>query len=438
MLNPEFRRNLWLEMTQHRVIGMPLILGAMFLLTYLLNDREFGNEVAVLALSLCGLIVILWGASQAAESILSEVRSHTWENQRMSAMGAWDMAWGKLFGGTVYSWYGALICLAVYLISSDEVVVDTVKNMVLLVLCGLFSQTIALLISLQNLKKDRSITRSQATVYALFGLIAVMPFLQFGFEKEVMVEWYGFSMLNMDFTLTSLALFVVWALVGIYQSMRSELQMHNGLWVWTLFVIWLMVYLAGFMNDAEAMRLSVISSRLLVACLVALSLTYLMIFVESKDPVIFSRLRSMFEQGNWRQLNRNLPSWLTTLLIAFVVCAVLALTFPAEKGLESSLFFVAIYLFVLRDVCIILWINFGKQRKRADMTAILYLIVLYGLLPSIARAMDLGSAELLFFPQWGEDVLMGTLLVAGQFVLVLFLAKNRWQGNYGVTRAIHE
>ena len=438
MLNPEFRRNLWLEMSQYRVIGMPLVLGAMFLLTYLLSDRELGQEVAALALTLCGLIVILWGASQAAESILSEVRSHTWENQRMSAMSAWDMTWGKLFGGTIYSWYGAVICLAAYLASSQENPVLTVKTMLLLVLCGLFSQMLALVASLQTLKKDRSIARSQATVYALFGLMSVMPLLQLGFTRHGLVEWYGISLSNMDFSLASLSLFVAWALTGIYHSMRSELQMHNGVWVWALFVLWLMSYLAGFMGDVVPMKWSVNSSRLLVACMVVLSLTYLMIFVESKDPVVFSRLKMMFEQGEWVQINRNLPCWLTTALMAFVVCALLTLTFPVEKGLKSSLFFMAIYLFVLRDLCIILWINFSKERKRADMTAVLYLTILYGLLPSIANALGLDFLDMFFFPQWQENVLLGTVAGAVQFALVFWLAKRRWQSNYGTTRATHE
>ena len=58
--NPEFQRNLWLELTPHRLLGMPLVLGAIFLLVYLLSDRSFNNGgVAGMALTLGGLLAIL-------------------------------------------------------------------------------------------------------------------------------------------------------------------------------------------------------------------------------------------------------------------------------------------------------------------------------------------------------------------------------------------
>jgi hypothetical protein len=31
-INPEFRRNLWLELTPSRLVGMPLVLGVFFFL----------------------------------------------------------------------------------------------------------------------------------------------------------------------------------------------------------------------------------------------------------------------------------------------------------------------------------------------------------------------------------------------------------------------
>ena len=34
-------------------------------------------------------------------------------NQRMSGLGAWQMAWGKLLGGTVFVWYCAAFALLV-------------------------------------------------------------------------------------------------------------------------------------------------------------------------------------------------------------------------------------------------------------------------------------------------------------------------------------
>lgn len=438
MVNPEFRRNLWLEMTQHRVIGMPLVLGALFLLVYLLNGRSFGKEVAYIALVMGGLMAVMWGASQAAESMLSEVRSHTWENQRMTAMSAWEMAWGKLFGGTVYSWYGTLICVAVYFLSTEAALPDALRYVALLLLSGLFVQGMALLSTLQFLKKERSVGRSQGVLYAIIGLFVVSPYLQMSIEKGLSITWYGLSLSGITFALASLSAFVCWGVVGIYQSMRSELQMQNGIWLWVLFVAWLMAYLSGFPDHAMSGRWSETSSRLLVSSLVVMSLAYVMILVESKDPVLFSRLKRLLQQGDWKRLNRTMPCWMATLLMGLVVNSVLAGLFFIERNQQYGLFFIAIFLFVLRDICIVLWVNFSRQRKRADMTAILYLLVLYGLLPAITNALGFDGLRLLFYPQWGEDVYVGTLLALLQFAGVLWLVMRRWQANYGVAKAIHE
>lgn len=438
MLNPEFRRNLWLEMTRHRIIGMPLVLGAVFFLVWLLNGRALGEAAASLSLLICGFLVIVWGASLAAESMLAEVRGHTWENQRMTAMSGWQMTWGKLFGGTIYAWYGALLALTVYLLSAPQSPMLTMKHVALLLLAGIFSQAFALLSSMQILKKDRAIARSQATLYAVAGLLAALPMLQLGFAAEGTVQWYRFSVARIDFALVSLLLCAGWAVTGVYRTMRSELQISNGIGVWLLFVLFLMGYLAGFVPDIDLIHWRTTSARLLIAALAVLSLTYLMVLVESKDPVIFSRLRAAAAAGDWRLLNHNLPCWMATLAVALVVCVALALTFPVERGLQSSLFFIALFLFVLRDVAIVLWSNFSLRRKRADMTAILYLAVLYLLLPAIVDAMGWDSLNLLFYPQWRENVPVATALIAVQSTLFLGLAAWRWRRNYGKARVIHE
>lgn len=438
MINPEFRRNVWLEMTTHRVVGMPMVLGALFFLTWLVSGRQVTEAMASAAFFISGGLLLLWGASQAAESILSEVRGRTWENQRMSAMASWEMAWGKLLGGTVYAWYGAAICIPVYLIASPDEPLLRIKHVVLLLLCALFAQSMALLAGLQMLSKDRSVVRSQATLYALFGLIVSWPLLMMGLEGKEHVEWYGISLTSLDFALASGVFFGGWGMVGIYRLMRAELQVANGILVWVLFVCWLTGYLAGFMDEVVTLKWSVTSTRLLIASLVVLSLTYLMIFVESKDPVTFSRLKRALATGDWRRIDRNLPCWLATLAMALIVCVLLALTFPAERGLGSSLFFISLFLFALRDVAIVLWCNFSRQRKRSDMTAILYLVILYLLLPAITGAMGLDSLDVLFYPQWMDQVVAGALLAALQSGIFLWLAIRRWRQNYGVTRIIHE
>jgi len=109
--NPEFIRNLWLEFTLHRVLVMPAIVGILFLLMYLVNGQKLDSATAVSAAILFCSIIFIWGTRVASESVIQEINASTWDTQRMSAMGPWSMAWGKLFGSTVFVWYGGFICM---------------------------------------------------------------------------------------------------------------------------------------------------------------------------------------------------------------------------------------------------------------------------------------------------------------------------------------
>ena len=110
-LNPEFRRNLWLELTPQRLILMPIVLGLIFAIGAQF-DKHSDAAIALTANLVFGVLVVLWGCRRAAASVAGEVREGTWDWQRMSAITPWTMAWGKLLGSTAFVWYGGIICLA--------------------------------------------------------------------------------------------------------------------------------------------------------------------------------------------------------------------------------------------------------------------------------------------------------------------------------------
>ena len=69
-LNPEFQRQLQLEFSQARLIGVPLTLSLIFTLSYLSDDHHFAQDTARTAIGLFLLIVSFWGARQAVDSVL--------------------------------------------------------------------------------------------------------------------------------------------------------------------------------------------------------------------------------------------------------------------------------------------------------------------------------------------------------------------------------
>ena len=118
MMNPELRRNLWLEITAHRLLAMPAVLGLAFLVLAALDKPGAVENVSLLALTGFGLLAGLWGSRLAANSIIDEMIDKTWDWQRLSTLTPWTMTWGKLVGSTAFAWYGSLICLAVFLVTA--------------------------------------------------------------------------------------------------------------------------------------------------------------------------------------------------------------------------------------------------------------------------------------------------------------------------------
>jgi hypothetical protein len=432
--NPELRRNLWLELTPQRLLGMPLVLAAFFLLIYMLDDYTFGEGVANAALTLFCLLALLWGTRQAAETIVSEIRDHTWDSQRMSVVGPWAMTWGKLLGSTVYPWYGALICLLVYIAATPAAsATSLVKAVATLLAAGLFSQAIALLSSLQAIRKDRRYSRSQAAAFLVLGIGLGMPLVSTAFADAVPFTWYGMQLDARDFALASLLIFLFWALVAIARLLRAELQMRSYPHVWVLFVLFVMAYVGGFLPGEQA---SSISLWLWSAAAVAATLTYGMLFSERKDPVAFRRLLQAWQGGAWREVACHLPLWLTTLpLVAASVVALVVVDLAggaAELGDERlGIVVAAAFFFLLRDVGLLLHANLGANPRRADMVTVLYLTMLYGVVPGIFAMLDLDALTAFFWPRTDLSPLLVVIAPLAEALLVATLVVRRWRSHFG-------
>ena len=136
MSNPEFKRNLWLSFSTHRLIGMPSLLALTFLAIILADQQDqVADNLYTASISLFIFIVWLWGARNANATIVDELRDKTWDQQRMSALDPWTMTWGKLFGSTSFNWYGGLMCMAIIVTSGITAEKPDVIHM-LLTLCA--------------------------------------------------------------------------------------------------------------------------------------------------------------------------------------------------------------------------------------------------------------------------------------------------------------
>lgn len=455
-LSPEFRRYLWIELTVHRLVGMPAILGALFYLFWLLDKTGQGGWVAWMAVAAYVAIVLVWGTRLAAESVTSEVAGGTWDAQRLSSTSPWSMTWGKLVGSTVYAWYGGLICLTVMTVvklpGSDARAVGLLVS--LLLMCGLLAHGVGLLVSLLALRKGAQ-TKGRAAAHYLLGLLAAVPFalLALGPYNPVdlaffngpdridrTLAWYGFAVHGTTFLAASLATFTAWAVLGAHRLLRAELQARNLPWIWVAFVLFLMAWTAGFGNltwrvesllTVEAVMPEP-AFRLFIALLLGILVVYVMVITEPKDRVAFRLLRASLDRGDWGRFLCVLPRWsVTALLVISVAIAISVLPSPLPHELPGlwtpDARVLTLVLFMLRDVGLVLLLNLGPNPRRADVAAVLYLAVLYLLLPWLLSAAGIGLMDPFLVPDPTRALAAGLPPVLVQVVAVYAAAWVRWK-----------
>jgi hypothetical protein len=434
-LNPELRRNLWLELTPARLVVMPAILGGLLLLAWLADGRRMGNGTAGTALACIVGLTWLWGAHLAAESILSELRGRTWDWQRMSGIGPWTLAWGKLAGSTVYPWYGALFCAIAWAVSDRGHALSEqggdggeAQTLAVFVLTGLLSQVVALLAALQAAHRDRAFTRAQSTAWLVLAAMLIYPFVTAGVGRQH-VDWFGLRYEPMVFTLRSLVAFVAFGLLGLWVQVRRELKVRTLPFAWPAFALFLMAWFAGF-AFTDGGRPALPGYPVGVALAVATVLTWAAAFGERKDPVAISRLLRAAREDRWRRAAEEAPAWLLTLpfvlALAILVAALPTLLWGSPDVWLVRWVVVAGLGFLLRDLALVLFLNLGARPRRADVFAAVLLLVGYVLVPLILEALKWSAAMALFLPNPDHAAISAAsgILQAG---LVVALLVRRWR-----------
>ena len=429
-MNPEFQRNLWLELPPHRLVAMPAVLVLAFFAAWLAGgSASFAGAAQLLIV----LLLIVWGGRLAAESVLNELIGHTWDSQRMSAVSPWEMAWGKLLGSTAFMWYGALWCLVAFLASPHGHLMTVIR----LLLAGAEAQALALVLSMMLIRGEPANLRFQVTLAQSLTVMALLPFLFFTvINRPETVRWYG-GMLSADLFITlSQLVFIGWTVLGVYQLMRGQLQYPTRAVSWLLFVAFAVVYLAGFDHflryTVNAGMPTAGVTRLYVAFCAAIGLTYLCALVEPKSPARLMRWLSLI--GDKRVLHgaQLSPTWIATLGIAVVVAVLTVVNIIGLNGAGAPLpagplsLILAVLLFAVRDLAMFHYLVLSNAGGRGTLAIAVYLLAAYFLLPVLVSAIRLDFLLPLVMPVAGAPPLLAVIPAAVWAVVALVVVKQRW------------
>lgn len=423
-INPEFRRNLWIEFSTWRLIAMPVVLGLLLLGGHAMAGREGLDAAAVGGLI---ALTVIWGTRQAAGAVSDEVRAGTWDAQRMSSLGPWTMTWGKLLGVTAYTWYGAAFCVLAVLLTGQTGPAETLNMLLTAVTAQAAAFFIGLLVQ-QTTERGGADRLSIGTAQVLAIGVALWLVSRDWYWSGETVLWWSLAIDGRVFVLVSQGLVLVWVLAGIHALMRSELRYPPQPWTWLAFLIFAPVYAAGFANAmmvAEwAKALVAVPIVPLLAALGTLGgLTLLSALVVPQSSVTLRRWLAAPTpaRGRPRGLLTEAPAFALALAMTLGTAAALGVVWlgaPSPTWLPVTV--ASGLLFLLRDLAVVLTLTLDAPPRRGPLGALLALAVLYGLLP---MALDpvLPAADLLY-PRWGPSApiaIVPALVQAGVAVAVL-------------------
>ncbi|MEX2481810.1 MAG: hypothetical protein WD928_13210 [Gammaproteobacteria bacterium] len=415
-MNPELQRLWWLEATTQRLWLLPAaLLGSAFVL-----GRALPFATASIALFGFLMLAMIWGARQAANAVLDETRERTWDLQRMSALPAWSMTWGKLVGATAMPWYGGAICLALYFAYRPTGALnESLMWAALVVLIAFIAQTLAFIAALVAVRRERQMRPGLHLfiVLILLGLVlpelpaavraVATPDLAVGGSSSQHIMWYGRRWNGTAFTLSLLGAFAVWSLLGAYRSMCSELQMRTLPWAWLSFIVFWGAIGGGFVPGRPATVAGLAqwcSNTALLAC----AASYVAGFAFSRDPIQYRRVFQAWREGRWRRGAEAMPLWVSSAALALLLAIVAALIDVADpagstRGAMAGATALALVLLMLRDLLLLNWASLRAGAERPEVTTLVYLVLLYHILPGLLGRAELhGARRLLDLPLFDQ------------------------------------
>ncbi len=434
IMNPELRRYLWLELSPARLIAMPLVIGALMLLVGAwafqagqpMGGADLLEGFTALGSTGFALLVLFWGARLSANAVIREIADRTWDQQRLSSTGAWAMTWGKLIGSTIFVWYGCLLLLVLACVSMIlwqvfhggvglmfhaplwVVLAQMILGLLAFAVLVLASVMLIAMTAVARRETGRQLDVSIAQIVVI--LAALMLFSSFSDRsQDARILWYGLDLDAMWFAVASVAAFAAWAVVGLWRRMRVELQVRNWPVLWPVFAVFTGIWCAGFVDGVGSV---------VIAAVVVLLAGYVPAVLEQPDPVRLRRLLAAMRQRDMGTALRFMPLWLVNHVVALVAVLIASAALlsadgnTAGQGIEridglafaaGTLF--AFYLFVTRDLLLLVFAALGKGGRRAFATWLLWMAVLYGLVPMILAATGLYASLPVFVPVWNISLI---------------------------------
>ncbi len=429
-MNPELRRNLWLEFSMHRIIAVPVVIALIVVLIKAMTRHEVLETIAGFAGMGFAAMVLLWGTQLAGMCVIEEAQARTWDAQRMSAIGPWAMTWGKLFGAPSFTWYGGAILLVIFVAAGwTTMKIPIVKFALVMVMFAVMLHAAALAGSVMAARKAVARRGIGLLVLVLVLFVLIIPASRLADQFGEWMRWWRVSFNNADFILASVCAFAAWAVFGAYRAMCNELEIRTLPWALPAFIAFSAVYSAGFVVNTHIG--GNLGSALLAGVVLSLTFVYVMMLGEVSGASVWQRLRTRARAAQWLRALQELPLWMVALAtgLVFAVAAIYT-QFPGGRSgvlREIGLAPVALMLYAVRDAAILQFFALARRPRRVEAATLFYLMLLYLLVPNVLSAMNLELAVSIVRPNIVERPIFAAAVLAAQAAIAIALAWWRWR-----------
>lgn len=439
--NPEFIRNTWTELTFKKMAAMPLLLITVYLLAYILGETLPFSFLPHICVFFYCVFTYIWGTRLAAETVVKEINANTWSFQVMTSMSPFQMAVGKLFGSTVYIWYGNFICFALYLISyrlhqtmlPEVPLPELLTNVLIFILLGLSAQILPLLLSLHSIRWRHFFEKFDVTFFQFMGTAMIIPLYKVFNSSGTGILWYGEYFSAKEACIIFSSIFIVWGFIAIVNQIKTEFGQEPYPVAWFLFAISLVAVLFGFNDYASYNPLSRYSGTL-TSFFAVLCITYLTLCGESNMALRPHMVLKYYRTGQYKRLFMIMPRSLITIPVILALAVVLNVEFnrfSQELGTGMNFMVWATILFMLRDFCFIyLWSLFAQgNEKETTVVPVLIALSTYTIIPVLFYHFDLKIFCPFFMPyfhtsnylSFNESAFLTVIPPALEFVVMFVL-----------------
>ncbi len=435
-VNPELRRNLWLEFSTHRVIAAPVVIGLIALLMLAAESKDVLHNITMAAAFGYVAVVLLWGTKLASDSVIEEARDRTWDAQRMSSITPWRMTWGKLLGAPSYAWYVGGILLLIFMLTGGLVNIPVLRYAALMLCGAILLHAMALNGSVLAARKGMSRRGTVTMLIVILAFAWMGPGLHVIDNMEKSVAWWGLSVSQLNFSLGTAAVFGAWAVLGAYRSMCNELEIRTTPWALPLFMLFTAAYFAGFplreIHSAGDPR--AFFGVMATGVIVAMVFSYSLLFAEKSGATEWQRLRARVQARQWRRALQEMPLWLAALCVGIVMALAASVTGSGSgSGSDGRMLNhigaapIALMLFAIRDAAIFQFFALARQPRRVEAATLFYLMLLYGLLPGLLKAFGADVVAQFILPPLSNSAAFSVAVMAVQAALAIALAYTRWR-----------